>query len=1102
MAEAEAAVTSRKAQIGVIEQEIIDLENELNLYNQLLEKHSTAKESVRQDDVTENSSVSGHEKNAKIKSREPVQTQHKESESGLVVDGLNYNGSSLYTIKLVSFINARHFVSFGQNPGPVHAHSWQIQIEIRVPAKNPDLVAFAKILGASKSVLAPYENVVLNHVHPFNKVQPTTENIALYLYNRLEDAMLEIGLGLGKLSVWETPTRGIEVDRRYPEIDTLIEDSEAGEISAPGEEAAATLDDEMADDEFSGRPYYKDIPEQSASEKIEPSVLHSCKSRQYAVSFVIICLAAFLAYHSVLLPPAEKHYPWGSDTWGHLFKAEYLYHEISKGNYYPLFTEYWYNGHQPFRYWAPLPYYVLFLLRALCGDIFTAGNYYVIFCALLGGLSWLLLARRMGLWPATMAGVLWVLWLDNVRVAFSEGNLPRVLATALLPLIFAVFLDVLEKRKYLFGIISAVILIHLVVICHAMIAAVYCLCLAQFSFLLWVFRGCGLKDCVRGVLVLAGGVVTAGWWLLPSMTGGITELDVESVKNALQFVSASISFNPVYRFTSRETFYWGISIILALTATCITFRSKPPWAKSLALCGIGLVIITFPVMRPLYITLPLSHLLWPLRFSSFAALAILGSCLSFNLPERRQRLIKSSYVVGMLVAFLFVALLLDSIVSVRLLAHTGSKSFNLIQSVEVLKKAPGWRVATIDLSRLGSAPSFVFSEMAGLEQVFGWAWQGAVTSNSIMLLNTGLEMQYYPFLFRSCNYLGATELLVKDDVIEDPEAFKGAAAQAGYKRESVFSGLSIWHGVDYPYIIEKQYKCLVVGKYAGIVALQFPGVEMATSRYIDDYPLEYYKKYPVVIFTGAEYRSKAKAEEIVANYAASGGRAYIEMAGMPQSVLAKQPEFLGVHGEPVTLEGQLAVFGKGRNILLQPFSSAIPLWKAYVPLVLDGVELEFKYYGNQAPIFGYKLVNGNKVWFFGGNIIYHSFLSGDPQALNLLRDILGLRTDYTAGKVIPLTHYHANERGYEMGYRSDRDFEAVVPVAAMDGIKVEVDGKSVPPAKFENLLQVNLPAGNHEITICIEKTPIYLWGAVLSSVSVVLIATALFIYRRTDDFKS
>lgn len=1092
------AFASRKAQISIIEQEIIDLENELNLYNHLLKKHNAAKENSGQNAPMEKSSDSGI---IKIEQHEPVKAPHKESEPSLRVDGLKYNGSSLYTIKLVSFVNARHFVSFGQIPGPVHAHSWQIQIEVRVPAKNPDLVAFAKIFGSIKLVLAPFENVVLNHVHPFNKIQPTTENIALYLYNRLEDEMLEIGLNFGKLSVWETPTRGIEVDRRYPDIDAQIENLEAGEIPTPEEEAAAAVEEsDQAFGEFSGRPYYKDAPEQAAPEKIEPSMLRSYTFRQYAVSVVVVLLAAFIAYHGVLFPPAEMHYPWGSDSWGHLFKAEYLYNEILKGNYYPQFTEYWYNGSQPFRYWAPLPYYVLALIRSVTGDIFYAGNFYVVLCALFGALSWLLLAGRMGLWPATMGGVIWLIWIDNVRVAFSEGNLPRVLATAMLPLIFVIFLNVLEKRRLMPGIIHAIVLIHLAVICHALIAAVYCLCLALFAFFLWVFSGCGLKDCVRGVSVLAGGIFTTAWWLLPSMTGGITKIDPEAVKTYVQFVPAAISFDPLYRYSNIETFYWGVSIVFALAAIFIYFRSKPAWAKSLALCAISLVIITFPVMRLLYITMPLSHLLWPLRFTSFAALAIIGSGLTFNLTERRQRLLKSSSATGLLVAGLFIVLLVDCIVSVRLLAHTGSKSFNLMQSAEVLKKAPGWRVATIDLSRLGSAPSFVFSDMAGLEQVFGWAWQSAITSNNIMLLNTGLEMQYYPFLFRSCNYLGATELLVKEDVIEDPEAFKGAAAQAGYKRESAFSGLSIWHGVDYPYMIEKKYKCLVVGKYAGIIALQFPEVEMSTSKYIDDFPLEYYKKYPVVIFTGAEYWSKAKAEEIVAGYAAAGGRAYMEMAGMPQSVLSKQPEFLGVHGESVTLEGQLDVFGKGRNVLLRPFPLTISLWKAYVPLMLDGVELEFTYYGNQAPIFGYKLVNGNKVWFFGGNITYHSFLTGDPLALNLLRDILGLRTDYTAGKVIPLTHYRVNEQGYLMGYRADRDFEAIVPVAAMDGIRVEVDGVEIPVGKFENLLLLNLSAGSHEMLISLQKTPVYRWGLIGSAVSAAAIFAALIVYfRRMDE---
>ena len=45
-------------------------------------------------------------------------------------------------------------------------------------------------------------------------------------------------------------------------------------------------------------------------------------------------------------------YPTGFDVFGHLFKSNLLYENIKEGNLYPLYTNLWYNGLQPFRYWA------------------------------------------------------------------------------------------------------------------------------------------------------------------------------------------------------------------------------------------------------------------------------------------------------------------------------------------------------------------------------------------------------------------------------------------------------------------------------------------------------------------------------------------------------------------------------------------------------------------------------------------------------------------------------------------------------------------------------------------------------------------------------
>jgi uncharacterized membrane protein len=92
------------------------------------------------------------------------------------------------------------------------------------------------------------------------------------------------------------------------------------------------------------------------------------------------------------------------------------------------------------RYHAPLPYYLLLGLFQLTGNIWWAGNLFLFLTSLGGGLSLLLYRRWLGWLPAVAGGVLFMVLPDNLRVAFAEGNLPRALATALLPLAFYFFL--------------------------------------------------------------------------------------------------------------------------------------------------------------------------------------------------------------------------------------------------------------------------------------------------------------------------------------------------------------------------------------------------------------------------------------------------------------------------------------------------------------------------------------------------------------------------------------------------------------------------------------------------------------------------------------
>ena len=1091
LAEAEALVAVKREKLSAIEQEIALLRAEL-------EEKASGEPVPQKDDDNLHSTA----QNSPDGISSP---QHHNTDSypnfSRVAASRASGDDNIYSMKLVGFVNARHFVVFGGATGPVHAHSWQVETEVDVPRGIGDTIEFSRVSQAVSAALGPYENTILNQVHPFDLILPTTENIAMYFFNRLDEYLAKLGLKLYQLSLWETPTRGIQVNNHNLALDKQIAaELKARDGNAAYQEAAAIADPDFTDLDQRDKEAANNRKSLSKPPPIFAGSLRAPYSvRQYLLAAVLILFLSLLAYQHILWTPVEQRFPWGSDSWGHLFKAEMLYEQIQQGNYYPQFTEYWYNGVQPFRYWAPLPYYALAGLRGLSGDIFTAGHLYIYLCALLGALSWLLLSRRMGLWPAVMAALVWLLWQDNVRVAFSEGNLPRVLATALLPLLFALFLHIITRRKSYGAIIAVILTVQLTLLCHAMIAAVYCLSLALFVFFLWVFQGCSVKDLARGLMVLAAGVLTSSWWLLPSLSGGITGIDAQAVKQVVQFVPAHISLSPLCRFKNVETFYWGISLIMLLLSSLATWKSKPAWARSLTVCGIILLLITFPLFRAIYITLPLSHLLWPLRFSSFAALAVLASGFTLELEEKRQRWLQSSTVAACLLVVLLVFLLVDCLFSFRLLAHTGTRPFTIIQSGEFIKQEPGWRVATIDLSQLGSAPSFTFSEMAGLEQVFGWAWQGAVTSRNIMLLNTGLEQQYYPFLFRSCVDLGATDLVVKEDVITDLEAFREAAKRAGYQQRNKFADISVWRSISRPYLVQKNPRCLVIGKYGGTIALQFPEVEMALSSRIDDCSLEKLEQYSMLILSGANWHSKKQAEKLISDYALSGGKVFIEMAGMPPNVLAKQPEFLGVYGEAVSIRQEIEVRGEDTRVILPPVWQQEGEWKAYVPMGLDKVELEFSYYGNQAPILGYKMLKGKKIWFLGANLSYHAYQSGQSESARLLKKILDLQTEYSGDTILPLQEYEASEEGFRMSYRLEQDAEVIVPISLLDGLVVKLDGRRIEAGNYENLLKLHLPAGTHRLEMSIEKTAIFTWGKYLSLFALLLVIAALVWLKRAGD---
>ena len=203
----------------------------------------------------------------------------------------------------------------------------------------------------------------------------------------------------------------------------------------------------------------------------------------------LLILAVGLAVYWPILAGSDGGllYHWASDTMGHLLKVEFIASEVQEGRLYPQLFPQWYSGVQLLRYFPLVPYYLLAGIFMICRDIVLTAGIFIFATALIGGLGVLMYRRWIGLLPAALGGVLFMVLPDNLRVSMAEGNLPRVLANAWLPISFYFLLSILidGPSKKRFVLLAG--LVMLIVLSHPMMGAIFlaCFTLTAITFLLF-----------------------------------------------------------------------------------------------------------------------------------------------------------------------------------------------------------------------------------------------------------------------------------------------------------------------------------------------------------------------------------------------------------------------------------------------------------------------------------------------------------------------------------------------------------------------------------------------------------------------------------------
>ncbi|KPL88631.1 hypothetical protein SE16_07810 [Ardenticatena maritima] len=118
----------------------------------------------------------------------------------------------VYEITLDMFFNARHFVVMNGVPGEVHTHSYRLQVRCRSRQLEQDshvVVGYTAIRERMNQVVSAYNNQLLNDLPPFQRLQPTTENLAAVLFQQLERLLADLPVELVGVTVWESPTESV-----------------------------------------------------------------------------------------------------------------------------------------------------------------------------------------------------------------------------------------------------------------------------------------------------------------------------------------------------------------------------------------------------------------------------------------------------------------------------------------------------------------------------------------------------------------------------------------------------------------------------------------------------------------------------------------------------------------------------------------------------------------------------------------------------------------------------------------------------------------------------------------------------------------------------
>jgi 6-pyruvoyltetrahydropterin/6-carboxytetrahydropterin synthase len=118
----------------------------------------------------------------------------------------------MYEITVEKHFEAAHYLRGYQGKcEAMHGHRYRIVVKVRADKLNDIGLAydFTDLKRHLNAILERFDHTCLNDVPPFDKINPSAENIASTIYNELKEKLSADPITLTAVEAWESPEQGV-----------------------------------------------------------------------------------------------------------------------------------------------------------------------------------------------------------------------------------------------------------------------------------------------------------------------------------------------------------------------------------------------------------------------------------------------------------------------------------------------------------------------------------------------------------------------------------------------------------------------------------------------------------------------------------------------------------------------------------------------------------------------------------------------------------------------------------------------------------------------------------------------------------------------------